>query len=105
MIRIPCPHCGLRNSTEFRYVGEGASRPVPSTTTPEQWRAYLYDQRNVLGWTRESWYHTFGCRRFFTIERHTLTNEVRPVWGPEQTGRWVDATVEEATDVDATGPT
>ncbi len=77
MIRIPCPHCSDRNSSEFRHVGEAGSRPDPTTTTPEQWRAYLYQRSNPAGWTTETWFHTMGCRRFIRVERHTVTNEIR----------------------------
>ncbi len=79
MFRIPCPHCGLRNVAEFRHVGERRTRPDAQTATSEQWRAYLYEQRNVAGWSEESWYHAFGCRRFVSVERHTVTNEMRSV--------------------------
>ena len=78
MIRIPCPHCGPRNSQEFRYSGEPRPRPVGDDVTPAQFRAYLYERSNTLGWVRENWFHTAGCRRFIRIERHTLTNECRP---------------------------
>jgi len=77
VIRIPCPHCNARNSSEFRHVGEAATRPDPSTTSPEQWRAYLYERSNPAGWTTETWFHTMGCRRFISVERHTVTNEIR----------------------------
>ncbi len=79
MFRIPCPYCGLRNASEFRHVGELRTRPDPQSATPAQWRDYLYGQRNVADWSVESWYHTFGCRRFVSVERHTVTNEARPV--------------------------
>jgi len=85
VIRIPCPHCKVRNSSEFRHVGEaGDPRPDPSSTTPEKWRAYLYERRNPAGWTTETWFHAMGCRRFIRVERHTVTNEIRsatPVGG------------------------
>jgi sarcosine oxidase subunit delta len=79
MFRIPCPHCGPRNVSEFRHAGEARTRPDPQTATPAQWRAYLYECDNAAGWSVESWYHTFGCRRFISVERHTVTNEVRAV--------------------------
>jgi heterotetrameric sarcosine oxidase delta subunit len=79
MFLIPCPHCGPRNVSEFRYVGARRTRPDPQTVTPVQWRAYLYEHDNVAGLSVESWYHTFGCRRFVSVERHTVTNAVRPV--------------------------
>jgi heterotetrameric sarcosine oxidase delta subunit len=77
VIQIPCPHCGPRNSSEFRHAGERRPRPDPSTVTPQEWRSYLYLRRNPADWTSETWYHAMGCRRFFALERHTVTNEVR----------------------------
>ena len=80
MFLLPCPWCGPRSATEFRFcggAGEADARPDPATTTPEQWRRYLYFQTNPRGWSTEGWYHGAGCRRYFTAERHTLTNEVR----------------------------
>ncbi|MGH9040825.1 MAG: sarcosine oxidase subunit delta [Acidimicrobiia bacterium] len=79
MILLACPHCGARNAAEFRYLGEVVSRPDPDTATPEEWRAYLYRRRNPAGWVRETWLHRAGCRKFLTVERHTVTNEVRSV--------------------------
>jgi sarcosine oxidase, subunit delta len=77
VILIPCPHCGPRNSIEFRYEGEVRARPDPGSVEPPAWRAYLYTRRNPAGWTRETWYHAMGCQRFLVVERHTVTNEVR----------------------------
>ena len=64
-------------------MGERRTRPDPQTATPAEWRAYLYERDNVAGWSAESWYHTFGCRRFIDVERHTVTNEVRPAPGTD----------------------
>jgi len=77
MILIPCPHCGPRNSSEFRHAGEVKPRPDVGTVTPQEWRDYLYTRRNPAGWTTETWYHASGCRRFFTLTRHTVTNAIR----------------------------
>ena len=77
MIVVPCPYCGPRNSAEFRWVGESVPQPDPNSATPEQWRSFLYLRRNPAGWTVETWYHRAGCRQYFTVERHTVTNEVR----------------------------
>lgn len=41
-------------------------------------RSHLYAQRNAAGWTAETWFHGLGCRAYFVVERHTVTNEVRP---------------------------
>ena len=77
MILVPCPWCGDRNSQEFRYVGQSSPRPDPATTTPEEWRHYLYLEENPAGWMTETWYHRAGCRRYFVAARHTVTNEFR----------------------------
>jgi len=78
VFRIPCPHCGPRNLAEFRHVGEEHHRPDPAATTPEAWHDYLYGQSNAAGWTTETWYHRAGCRTFLTVQRHTVTNDIRP---------------------------
>ena len=82
MMIIPCIHCGPRNASEFRYGGESGSRPDPNRATPVEWHAYLYDKSNAAGWVTERWHHAAGCRRFFTVERHTVTNEIRAARPP-----------------------
>ena len=77
MILVPCPYCGPRNASEFRYVGELSTRPDPNVTGVEEWRAFLYTRANPAGWTTETWFHSAGCRQHFVVERHTVTNEVR----------------------------
>jgi sarcosine oxidase, subunit delta len=95
MILLPCPWCGPRNVSEFRYVGEQLARPDPATADPGAWRAYLYLRANPAGWTTEGWFHRAGCRRYLTVERHTVTGAVRssrppaaqlPTTGTEATG-------------------
>lgn len=82
MILLPCPHCGPRNVSEFRYAGETGPRPDPNSTSPSGWRDYLYTVDNLAGWTTEKWFHGSGCRRYFVVERNTMTNEVRGSWLP-----------------------
>ncbi len=82
MILVSCPWCGPRNSSEFRYVGESKGRPDPNAATPEEWRRYLYVKSNPADWATETWYHRAGCRRFFAVERHTVTNEIRETRRP-----------------------
>lgn len=78
MIRIPCPHCGLRESDEFSFHGVPKRRPEGSARqSPADWRSYLYEQENRAGWVVERWFHVSGCRRFIDIERHTASNEVK----------------------------
>jgi heterotetrameric sarcosine oxidase delta subunit len=75
MIQLRCPWCGLRNAGEFHYGGNVRPRPDPAETTQREWRDYLYFPGNPHGQTVETWYHRMGCRRFFTVERDTVTNE------------------------------
>lgn len=82
MILLPCPWCGPRNVQEFAHVGETVTRPAVATTTPGEWRDYLFFRTNPRGWTVEHWFHRAGCRRFFVAERHTVTNEVRATRRP-----------------------
>ena len=79
MILIRCPWCGPRDAGEFAYQGEARPRPDPAAATPLQWRDYLYFPANPRGEVAETWYHRMGCRRYFTIERDTATNESRTV--------------------------
>jgi sarcosine oxidase subunit alpha/sarcosine oxidase subunit delta len=44
--------------------------------------AYLYFRVNVNGWQTEWWLHRDGCRKWFLVERHTMTNEVRRTYWP-----------------------
>jgi sarcosine oxidase, subunit delta len=75
MILVPCPYCGSRNASEFRWLGEVRERPEPASATLTQWRHYLYMRRNVAGWSRERWFHRAGCGRYFVVERNTVTNQ------------------------------
>lgn len=76
MMHLACPWCGYRNVSEFRYMGELLDRPDPASTTPEEWRAYLYLRRNPAGRLEEGWYHRAGCRRYFEAVRDTTDNTV-----------------------------
>ena len=78
MMLLPCPWCGPRNVSEFRYVSELVPRPDPAAATPGAWRDYLYLRDNTRGWVTETWYHRMGCRKFITVQRHTGTNQTRP---------------------------
>jgi sarcosine oxidase, subunit delta len=82
LILIPCPHCGPRNVSEFAYKGEAHPRPETASVTPAEWRDYLYTHTNPAGWIPEGWYHRAGCRRYISVERHTVTNEIRASRGP-----------------------
>jgi len=79
MILLPCPWCGPRAADEFAYLGELTPRPDPQRATRTEWRDYLYLRANLAGWTTERWYHRMGCRRYLTVQRHTVSNDVRSV--------------------------
>lgn len=82
MILLPCPNCGERNVSEFRFGGELRSRPAD--VTPESWANYLYMRKNVLGVQREWWHHD-ACGCWFIAERHTKTHDVLSTyfWTPD----------------------
>jgi len=79
MLLIPCPHCGPRNSSEFTYHGEAGARPGSDEASPEDWRSYLYFHDNVAGPVSEEWFHTAGCRRYLSVVRDTVSNEITEV--------------------------
>jgi len=72
-LKIPCPNCGLRPFTEFTFGGELRDLDA-SDATGDFARVYL--RENAPGPQRERWFHTFGCRRWLTLERDTTTNRI-----------------------------
>lgn len=76
VIVLTCPWCGPRNVGEFAHVGEIVPRPDPRTTTPGEWRAYLYLRDNRAGEVTERWFHRAGCRRYLVARRDTTDNTV-----------------------------
>ncbi len=77
MLLIDCPHCGPRDENEYHYGGQ-AGIPYPlGETTDEEWAAFVFLRDNPKGWFRERWFHAYGCRTWFDVERHTITHEVR----------------------------
>jgi heterotetrameric sarcosine oxidase delta subunit len=80
MLRLPCPHCGLRDETEFRFGGESHLARPPMTVTDRAWTEYLFFRENPRGVHYERWLHAAGCRRWFNVARDTVTHEVRAVY-------------------------
>lgn len=74
---FPCPFCGPRDETEFRFGGDaGNRRPEPAPDVgAEAWSAYLHEAANPKGRSREVWVH-LTCGEFFVMERDTVTHEV-----------------------------
>ena len=65
MIRIDCPHCGLRDETEFTYGGDATlTFPGLDNTDTDTWNEYVFLRDNPRGRHTEYWQHTQGCRRF-----------------------------------------
>ena len=72
-MRIPCPHCGTRDSQEFVYRGDAApQRPEADADM----FAYVYLRDNVAGMMREHWYHAQGCRQWIVVTRDTRTHTI-----------------------------
>ena len=79
MLRIPCPFCGVRDESEFRYRGDATCQRPQAEAGLDAFHAYVYERDNLRGWHSEWWLHVAGCRRLLKIMRHTLTHEIRSV--------------------------
>ncbi|MEM0945135.1 MAG: sarcosine oxidase subunit delta [Pseudomonadota bacterium] len=76
MLLIPCPFCGLRDHTEFAYLGD-ASIIYPDLAAPEQeWFDAVYLRENPRGPNLELWQHVQGCGAILIVERDTLTHQI-----------------------------
>jgi heterotetrameric sarcosine oxidase delta subunit len=84
MMLIPCPWCGGRDEAEFAYGGAAhvAYPSDPSSLDDVAWGEYLFVRDNPKGWMRERWFHSAGCRRWFNLTRHTVTNEIGEAYAP-----------------------
>ncbi len=82
MLRIPCPWCGPREENEFSYGGEAhiARPPDPDALSDAEWADYLFMRANPKGRHRERWVHSHGCRRWFNVERDTVTHRIAAVY-------------------------
>lgn len=82
MLLIECPYCGPRDECEFHAGGEAhIARPEkPAEMSDADWADYLFMRKNTKGWYAERWVHSAGCRRWFNVERHTVTHEIRRVY-------------------------
>ncbi len=75
MLLINCPHCGVRDETEFRFGGEaGRRRPVGAER--DEWVGYLYRRGNLPGPQAELWLHASGCCRWLLVQRDTRTHTI-----------------------------
>ena len=78
MLLIPCPICGERPETEFRYGGEAhiARAEQPAGLDDHQWVDFLYHRTNPRGLHFERWRHIHGCGRFFNCVRDTASDRI-----------------------------
>lgn len=77
MLRIPCPNCGVRDATEFRYAGDASKRrPGHGMGSLEDWHDHVFLFDNPKGTHWEYWQHVLGCRQWLVLERDTSTNVV-----------------------------
>ena len=77
-LRLACPNCGERSFTEFWFGGELRAAAHPGITAEQDYRR-LWLPDNASGRQVERWFHHAGCRRWLTVERDTITNEVHVV--------------------------
>lgn len=77
---IPCPFCGPRDETEFRYGAEAGKTRGTAASTAEAWARYLYFQDNPKGDSREIWVH-LPCGEFFLLERNSVTHAIHRAQG------------------------
>lgn len=77
-MRIPCPFCGERDSSEFTYLGD-ADSARPDATKPGAAARFVeavYLRISPAGAHHELWYHAFGCRGWVRVTRDTCTHEI-----------------------------
>ncbi|PTW59831.1 sarcosine oxidase subunit delta [Breoghania corrubedonensis] len=82
MLLIECPWCGPRDEIEFAYGGEAhIARPAdPSKLSDAEWAEFLFFRSNPKGAHRERWVHAAGCRRWFNVERDTVSYRISRVY-------------------------
>ncbi|MCA0434225.1 MAG: sarcosine oxidase subunit delta [Proteobacteria bacterium] len=76
-MRLPCPYCGDRDVSEFRYGGDASrQRPAHGAGSAKEWHDYYFVFDNPKGAHTEHWQHVLGCRQWFTLNRDTARNEI-----------------------------
>lgn len=82
MLRLDCPWCGPREEVEFHCGGEAhITRPAdPDRLSDAEWADYLFMRSNPKGVHAERWVHAAGCRRWFNVQRDTVTHQVLAVY-------------------------
>lgn len=77
-MRIECPFCGERDSSEFIYLGDANAQRPDSDRPDAQARCIeaVYLRDNPAGPHEELWYHLFGCRSWLHVTRDTRTHRI-----------------------------
>ena len=76
-MRIPCPHCGWRDVSEFRYGSDASkTRPAHDNADFKTWNDYVFLFEDPKGPHEEYWHHVLGCRQWFKLKRNTATNGI-----------------------------
>lgn len=82
MLFIDCPWCGQRDESEFSYGGEAELvRPESEKEISDvEWANYLFFRKNPKGSHLEQWCHSYGCRRWFNVDRDTVSYQINAVY-------------------------
>ncbi|WP_420566776.1 sarcosine oxidase subunit delta [Thalassovita sp.] len=76
---IPHPLLGLRDASEFTYLGDARLLERPDGMAPDaaaQFHDYVYLRDNPAGVHRELWFHEQGDRSWLVVTRDTTTHEI-----------------------------
>ena len=79
-LKVTCPNCGPRYTTEFWFGGELLAHAGPLAADADPLEAdfqRVWLRVNAAGMQGERWFHHAGCRRWLVAERDTRTNEFR----------------------------
>ncbi len=77
-LKVTCPNCGPRYTTEFWFGGELLPHAAPVAPDADALKAdfeRVWLRTNIAGVQDERWFHHAGCRRWLVVERDTRTNE------------------------------
>jgi len=88
-LKVICPNCGPRYSTEFWFGGEVPPPAAPDAPNADPLQAdfeRVWLRINRSGVQGERWFHHAGCRRWLVAERDTRTNDVVRTEIPPPTG-------------------
>ena len=83
MLRIDCPFCGMRDETEFAYIGDAKAHRPDGEASAQEFYEYVYLRDNPRGAHVEMWQHTGGCRAFVKAARNTQTHVITGTSSPE----------------------